>query len=65
MSVDPTATTPGIQSRSEDIVDIKCRKCEGTTAKIIRIPGRDRVRIYQCTSCSHSWNVDVGGVLEL
>ncbi len=63
--IDPKGVTPGVAvvQKSEDEVDMKCRRhgCPGTVAKVLQINTSDHYRTYRCTTCQHTWGINVGG----
>ncbi len=70
MTIDPKGTTPGLAAGTQQapkLFNMKCRntKCSGMQATAIQITGQDAQRMYRCTTCSHTWGLNVGGTFNL
>lgn len=69
MSFDPKGTAPGLAAGAKaepTLHNMKCRKqgCNGMQAVAIEIPGQTS-RMYRCSTCNHTWGLNVGGAFNL
>lgn len=69
MPIDPAGTTPGLApgAKPDETVHLKCRRegCDSMTSVIVKIPGQEAQRMYRCTTCNHTWGLNVGGPVNL
>ena len=67
MPIDPSGTTPGLATPSEDKpkeIHIKCKRehCTSITAIEVLHPGSaSGHRMYRCVKCHTSWGINTGG----
>lgn len=68
MAIDPKGTQPGVTKSPapEARVHMKCKnqRCDSISATVMMIPGSNSLRIYRCTKCGASHEVNVGGAVS-
>lgn len=67
MPIDPKGTTPQAvpPTVQPEEVNMKCKKCDSTTAIEVKYPGQGGRRMYRCTKCPFTWGINVGGFVDV
>jgi len=70
MPIDPAGTVPGLKEKEEapEQIHFRCKNpdCDSILAIEMKVPGQSPgSRLYQCCKCKRTWNVPVGGSVEL